>query len=93
MNIGYRLSVFGFSACDNPSITGNFGFKDQWMALEWVKANIANFGGEWHSMWRTPISDHAYLSSGDANDIQVSGLSAGKNFTHAEQVHMMKKDW
>jgi len=46
VNIGYRLSVFGFLACDMPRIEGNFGFKDQWMALEWVHDNIGVFGGE-----------------------------------------------
>lgn len=46
VNIGYRLSAFGFLACDKPRIEGNFGFKDQWMALEWVRDNISAFGGE-----------------------------------------------
>jgi Carboxylesterase family len=45
VNIGYRLSVFGFLACDKPRIEGNFGFKDQWMALEWIRDNIGVFGG------------------------------------------------
>jgi carboxylesterase type B len=45
VNIGYRLSAFGFLACDRPKIEGNFGFKDQWVALEWVRDNIAVFGG------------------------------------------------
>ncbi|KAK7470775.1 hypothetical protein VKT23_002193 [Stygiomarasmius scandens] len=46
VNIGYRLSAFGFLACDEPKISGNFGFKDQWLALEWVRDNIACFGGD-----------------------------------------------
>ncbi|KII85983.1 hypothetical protein PLICRDRAFT_667399 [Plicaturopsis crispa FD-325 SS-3] len=46
VNIGYRLSVFGFLACDEPKVDGNFGFKDQWLALQWVKENIAAFGGD-----------------------------------------------
>ncbi|KAJ7807259.1 Alpha/Beta hydrolase protein [Mycena olivaceomarginata] len=46
VNIGYRLSAFGFLACDKPAISGNFGFKDQWLALEWIKENIASFGGD-----------------------------------------------
>ncbi|EIW75118.1 carboxylesterase [Coniophora puteana RWD-64-598 SS2] len=46
VNIGYRLSIFGFLACDEPRIEGNYGFKDQWLALQWVKDNIVNFGGD-----------------------------------------------
>ena len=46
VNIGYRLSAFGFLASDQPKIDGNFGFKDQWLALLWIKDNIAAFGGK-----------------------------------------------
>lgn len=46
INIGYRLSVLGFLACDEPKIDGNFGFKDQWLALQWISENIASFGGK-----------------------------------------------
>ncbi|KAJ6581117.1 Alpha/Beta hydrolase protein [Mycena capillaripes] len=45
VNIGYRLSAFGFLACDKPAISGNFGFKDQWLALEWLREHISSFGG------------------------------------------------
>ncbi|KIY66537.1 carboxylesterase [Cylindrobasidium torrendii FP15055 ss-10] len=45
ISIGYRLSVFGFLACDEPHVAGNFGFKDQWLALKWIHANIKAFGG------------------------------------------------
>ncbi|KAJ3718102.1 carboxylesterase [Lentinula guzmanii] len=45
VNIGYRLSAFGFLASDKPRLDGNYGFKDQWLALEWVKKNISAFGG------------------------------------------------
>ena len=47
VNIGYRLSAFGFLASDKPKLNGNYGFKDQWMALEWIKENIEAFGGWW----------------------------------------------
>ena len=46
VNIGYRLSVFGFLASDLPKVDGNFGFKDQWLALLWIRDNIAKFGGK-----------------------------------------------
>ena len=49
VNVGYRLSAFGFLACDEPKISGNFGFKDQWLALEYIKDNIAAFGGSAYS--------------------------------------------
>lgn len=46
INVGYRLSAFGFLASSEKAISGNFGFKDQWTALEWVRANAAAFGGD-----------------------------------------------
>lgn len=50
--IGYRLNVFGFLAgldlLDESSgaSAGNFGLWDQRLAAEWVKENIAFFGGD-----------------------------------------------
>ncbi|KAH9939944.1 carboxylesterase [Amylocystis lapponica] len=44
VNIGYRLSAFGFLASDKPKVAGNFGFKDQWLALLWIRDNIEAFG-------------------------------------------------
>ncbi|KAI9447936.1 carboxylesterase [Lactarius indigo] len=73
VNIGYRLSAFGFLACDKPRIEGNFGFKDQWLALEWVHENISAFGGA-HSVHQ--ILHHASRLSpgvqGTSNAIAIS---------------------
>ncbi|MGE4285215.1 MAG: carboxylesterase/lipase family protein [Phycisphaerae bacterium] len=49
VSVGYRLGVFGFFA--HPELTaeggkGNFGLQDQIAALEWVRENIAAFGGD-----------------------------------------------
>lgn len=40
------MSAFGFLACDVPKLNGNYGFKDQWLGLKWIKENVAAFGGE-----------------------------------------------
>lgn len=52
LTVNYRLGVFGFMA--HPELTkespnhasGNYGLMDQHAALEWVKKNIAAFGGD-----------------------------------------------
>lgn len=44
--IQYRLSVMGFLSTDDSVIPGNFGLKDQTLALQWVQRNIHNFGGD-----------------------------------------------
>lgn len=52
VNMGYRLGVFGFYAdpelaAESPhGTTGNYGLLDQIKALEWVRDNIAAFGGD-----------------------------------------------
>lgn len=52
VNLGYRLGVFGFLADEelakeSPNgTTGNYGLLDQIKALEWVRDNIAAFGGD-----------------------------------------------
>ncbi|KAF9233740.1 Alpha/Beta hydrolase protein [Melanogaster broomeanus] len=60
VNIGYRLSVFGFLACDEPKIDGNFGFKDQWLALQWVQENIGAFGGDPENVQLSGLSAGAH---------------------------------
>ncbi|KIK55759.1 hypothetical protein GYMLUDRAFT_116080, partial [Collybiopsis luxurians FD-317 M1] len=47
VTINYRTNVFGFpGAPDLPLQANNLGFLDQELALEWVKLNIAQFGGD-----------------------------------------------
>ncbi|KAH8988482.1 carboxylesterase [Lactarius akahatsu] len=60
VNIGYRLSAFGFLACDKPKIEGNFGFKDQWLALDWIHENISAFGGNPENIQITGLSAGAH---------------------------------
>ncbi len=50
VSINYRLGPFGF--CSHPDITsdngacGNQGLFDQTTAIQWIKDNIASFGGD-----------------------------------------------
>ncbi|KAI1842347.1 hypothetical protein JX266_011515 [Neoarthrinium moseri] len=44
VSINYRLNIFGFPG--NPTSELNLGILDQRMAIEWVRDNIANFGGD-----------------------------------------------
>ena len=44
--INYRLSTLGFLALDDGVTKGNFGFADQINALDWVRNNIQDFGGD-----------------------------------------------
>ena len=52
VSMNYRLGIFGFFAHpelakeNSHNATGNYGLMDQSAALEWVKRNIAQFGGD-----------------------------------------------
>ena len=51
VTINYRVGVYGFLATADMAkeaggAAGNYGLMDMVAALQWVKANIANFGGD-----------------------------------------------
>ena len=52
VNVSYRVGVLGFLCHptmkhENPDgLTGNFGHRDQIAALQWIRENIASFGGD-----------------------------------------------
>ncbi len=50
VNLAYRLGVFGYytdmELMAEEGTTGNYGLLDQIKALEWVRDNIAAFGGD-----------------------------------------------
>jgi para-nitrobenzyl esterase len=75
----YRLTIFGFFA--HPELTresphhssGNYGLLDQIAALEWVRDNIARFGGDPGNL--TVFGQSA--GAVDANVLMTSPLAKG----------------
>ena len=45
LNFQYRVASLGFLFFDTEDVPGNAGMFDQLMALQWIKDNIASFGG------------------------------------------------
>jgi para-nitrobenzyl esterase len=79
VSASYRLTAFGFFA--HPELTresphhasGNYGLMDQIAALQWVRANIARFGGD-------PANVTIFGQSAgavDATVLMTSPLAAG----------------
>uniref|UniRef100_A0A1B0F065 Carboxylic ester hydrolase n=1 Tax=Phlebotomus papatasi TaxID=29031 RepID=A0A1B0F065_PHLPP len=46
VTLNYRLGILGFLCSGDEAVKGNFGLKDQQMALQWVATNIEYFGGD-----------------------------------------------
>jgi para-nitrobenzyl esterase len=73
VSMNYRLGIFGFFS--HPELaresghnaSGNYGLMDQLAALEWVKKNIATFGGD---------PDNVTIFGESAGSFSVSALMA-----------------
>ncbi|XP_038012062.1 bile salt-activated lipase-like [Motacilla alba alba] len=46
VTINYRVGPLGFLSTGDENLPGNYGLKDQHMAIAWVKRNIRAFGGD-----------------------------------------------
>lgn len=44
VTVNYRLNIFGFPGA--PNNVDNLGFRDQRLAVEWLRDNIVGFGGD-----------------------------------------------
>ncbi|AND70955.1 hypothetical protein ATSB10_35010 [Dyella thiooxydans] len=79
VTVNYRLGVFGFLAtsslaAESPQhAAGNYGLLDQAAALRWVRANIAQFGGD---------PSHITIGGESAGSISVSALMASPMTRH-----------
>lgn len=63
VTVNYRLGPFGFLATGTEKAMGNMGLKDNVMALEWVKDNIAVFGGDPNQVTISGLSAGAFSVS------------------------------
>nr|QYA71948.1 carboxylesterase [Anoplophora glabripennis]QYA72000.1 carboxylesterase [Anoplophora glabripennis] len=46
VSFNYRVGVFGFLSTQDGAASGNWGLKDQILALHWVQDNVGYFGGD-----------------------------------------------
>ncbi|XP_006894494.1 PREDICTED: bile salt-activated lipase-like [Elephantulus edwardii] len=46
VTFNYRVGPLGFLSTGDSNMPGNYGLRDQHMAIAWVKRNIAAFGGD-----------------------------------------------
>ncbi|KAH6613671.1 Alpha/Beta hydrolase protein [Chaetomium sp. MPI-SDFR-AT-0129] len=85
VTINYRITFFGFPG--NPHSTRNLGLLDQRLAVEWVRDNIARFGGDpkritlfGESAGGASVDHHTFAFPHDpiiAGVIPMSGTASG----------------
>jgi para-nitrobenzyl esterase len=79
MTINYRLGIFGFLAHPELSkespymVSGNYGILDQIAALQWIRNNVAAFGGD---PGRVTIAGQS-AGAFSVNALMVSPLAKG----------------
>ncbi|KAH8657042.1 Alpha/Beta hydrolase protein [Tricladium varicosporioides] len=99
VQLNYRLNIFG-----NPHATGqgpqlNLGLLDQRLALEWIRSNIANFGGNPSkiTLWGIILDSSSAIGPAPSSDPQglnftfVAGQFGCGNLTPADKLICMRK--
>ncbi|SDB33773.1 para-nitrobenzyl esterase [Pseudobutyrivibrio sp. YE44] len=102
VNFAYRLNVFGYYAAEDlkeespNGTTGNYGLLDQIAALNWVRDNIASFGGDPNQI--TIAGESAGASSVNAfcvspltKDKFNYAIAASSGITPIEPFHTFRK--
>ncbi|XP_078051679.1 esterase FE4-like, partial [Augochlora pura] len=69
--VSYRLSVFGYLSTGDVSAPGNFGLKDQLLALKWVQNNIGAFNGD-----KNDVTIFGQGSGGESVHLQAISLKS-----------------
>ncbi|XP_018579426.1 venom carboxylesterase-6-like isoform X2 [Anoplophora glabripennis] len=80
VSFNYRLGILGFLSTEDDVIPGNYGMKDQVLALKWVRDNIASFGGNPDTVTVVGISAgaisvHLHYFSPLSKGLFVKGIS------------------
>jgi para-nitrobenzyl esterase len=99
VSINYRLGPLGFLSLPDLSresehhASGNYGFLDQIAALEWVKRNIAAFGGDPENVTifgesAGGTSVHALLTSPRAEGLYHRAISESSWITENNIAHL-----
>lgn len=76
------VDVVGFLSTGDTVIPGNFGQKDQNMALRWVQKNIYSFGGD-------PNRVTLYGHSSGAMSAHLHSLSPMSRGINLQRVHFV----
>lgn len=74
VTINYRLGVLGFLSIPEANITGNFGLRDQQIALKWTHKNIGFFGGDSNALTIVGWSAGAASTSFHLYSKEMNGL-------------------
>ena len=87
VSFNYRAGLFGFlahpalSGESEQGVSGNYGLLDQIAALQWVKRNIAQFGGDPHRVTAFGVS------AGSASIALLLASPMGKGLFHQAILH------
>ncbi|KAJ8712244.1 hypothetical protein PYW07_005086 [Mythimna separata] len=97
VSVAYRLNIFGFFSTLDNEASGNFGLLDQVASLNWVKNNIASFGGDpdnvcimGHDAGAVSVTLHL-ISSYSAGLFQKAIAMSG-NALSSESVNIARKE-
>ncbi|KAH9977926.1 Alpha/Beta hydrolase protein [Lactifluus volemus] len=85
VSMNYRLGPLGFpqgpEAMTRASL--NLGLQDQWVALEWVRNNIASFGGD-------PSKNKGHRFGESAGALSASFHHLNENFTNVARAAILQ---